>query len=280
MNHSFNVEIAKKYGIEKAVLLENFYFWVKKNQANKKNIHNGKAYTVNTAEAFAELFPYIKERKIAQLLREMENQDGLLLSGQFHKYDRTKSYTLTDFALSLYEPNIQNSVRSNIQKLDNGKSENGTIKDTEKRDCIYTDINTDINADINISAQPKSEKSSDLSPYDFLITQYLVLYAELYRDGSVKTEKPCYNEKQIRKQINELLKSYTVYELYAVLTNAKNDKWLISTGFSISLVFAASQVQRLLNSTAPQYPQERQKKKIYTDADYLAGASDLDNTPF
>lgn len=278
MNHSFNVEIAKKYGIEKAVLLENFYFWVKKNQANKKNIHNGKAYTFNTAEAFAELFPYIKERKIAQLLREMENQDGLLISGQFHKYDRTKSYTLTDFALSLYESNIQNPVRSNIQKLDNGKSENGTIKDTENGACIYTDINADINANINISAQPKSEKSSDLSPYDFLITQYLVLYAELYRDGSVKTEKPCYNEKQIRKQINELLKSYTVYDLYTVLANAKKDKWLISTGFSISLVFAASQVQRLLNSTAPQYPQ--QKKEVYTDAEYLAGASDLDNTPF
>lgn len=278
MNHSFNVEIAEKYGIEKAVLLENFYFWVKKNQANKKNIHNGKAYTFNTAEAFAELFPYIKERKIAQLLREMENQDGLLISGQFHKYDRTKSYTLTDFALSLYESNIQNPVHSNIQKLDNGKSENGMFKDTENGACIYTDINADINANINISAQPKSEKSSDLSPYDFLITQYLVLYAELYRAGIVKTEKPCYNEKQIRKQINELLKSYTVYDLYTVLTNAKNDKWLISTGFSISLVFAASQVQRLLNSTPA--PQVYQKKEVYTDAEYLAGMSDLDNTPF
>jgi hypothetical protein len=145
---------------------------------------------------------------------------------------------------------------------------NTIIRDTIDNTIEYT------------SAQPKSEKSSDLSPYDFLVSQYLVLYAELYRDRSVKTEKPYYNEKQIRKQINELLKSYTVYELYTVLTNAKKDRWLISTGFSISLVFAASQVQRLLNSTALQYPQERQKKKVYTDADYLAGASDLDNTPF
>ena len=36
MNHSFNVDIAKKYGIEKAVLLENFSFWIAKNKANKK----------------------------------------------------------------------------------------------------------------------------------------------------------------------------------------------------------------------------------------------------
>ena len=101
MNHSFNVEIATIYGVEKAVLLENFYFWIKKNEANKKNIHDGKAYTFNTAAAFAELFPYIKERQIAKILREMENTDGLLLSGQFNSYVRTKSYTLTDKALEL-----------------------------------------------------------------------------------------------------------------------------------------------------------------------------------
>ena len=43
MNHSFNVEIAKQYGIEKAILLENFFFWVAKNKANNKNIHEGRA---------------------------------------------------------------------------------------------------------------------------------------------------------------------------------------------------------------------------------------------
>ena len=84
MNHSFNVEVAEKFGIEKAVILENFYFWIKKNKANKRNMHEGKVYTYNTAEAFAELFPYIKERKIAQILREMENEDGLLISGQLN----------------------------------------------------------------------------------------------------------------------------------------------------------------------------------------------------
>lgn len=137
MNHSFNVEIAEKYGIEKAVLLENFYFWIKKNKANKKNLHEGRCYTYNTAEAFAELFPYIKERRIAQLLREMENEDNLLLSGQFFNYDRTKSYTLTDYALSFFEP-------SNIQNFDNGTYENMTKEDTETGDCLNTDIKPNV----------------------------------------------------------------------------------------------------------------------------------------
>ena len=152
MNHSFNTDIAEKYGIEKAVLLENFYFWIKKNEANKKNFHNGKYYTYNTAEAFAKLFPYIKARRIAQLLREMETEDGLLLSGQFFNYDRTKSYTLTDVAMAYFEVTI-------IQKFDNGRYKNLTKEDTETGDCLNTDINTDIKT-YSCNANKKSIKQS------------------------------------------------------------------------------------------------------------------------
>lgn len=153
MNHSFNVEIAEKYGMEKAVLLENFYFWIKKNKANNKNLYEGRYYTYNTAEAFAELFPYIKERRIAQLLREMENEDNLLLSGQFFNYDRTKSYTLTDFALSFFEA-------SNIQNFDNGTYGNLTKEDTETGDCLNTDIKPDVKTtDINSYTKTKKHKN-------------------------------------------------------------------------------------------------------------------------
>lgn len=162
MNHSFNVEIAEKFGIEKAIILEHFFFWIKKNKANKKNIHNGRYYTYNTAEAFAELFPYIKERRIAQLLREMETKDNLLLSGQFFNYDRTKSYTLTDYTMSLFEPSI-------IQKFDNGTYKNLTIEDTKNGDCLNTDINTDIKPDINTDSECVSyiQKQIDITKQDF-----------------------------------------------------------------------------------------------------------------
>jgi len=152
MNHSFNVEIAKKYGIEKAILLENFYFWIAKNKANNKNIHEGRAYTYNTAEAYSELFPYMTARKIARLLREME-EEGLVISRQFGKYDRTKSYTLGDIALSFFAP-------SNIPKIDNETYQNLTMKDTKTGCCLNTDINTDINTDVNTyKEQDKPAKS-------------------------------------------------------------------------------------------------------------------------
>lgn len=103
MNHSFNVEIAKKYGIEKAVLLDFFYNSLTDKNQDNKTLRNGKTYLVYSVDVLSQLFPYIKKKKIAQLLREMENKDSLLLSGQFHKYDRTKSYTFTDTAFNLFK---------------------------------------------------------------------------------------------------------------------------------------------------------------------------------
>ena len=36
--HSFNVDIAKKYGIEEAIFINHFAFWIKHNTTNKKNL--------------------------------------------------------------------------------------------------------------------------------------------------------------------------------------------------------------------------------------------------
>lgn len=45
MKHIFDVEIAKKYGINVAVILENMSYWIKKNEANDKHFYEGKYWT-------------------------------------------------------------------------------------------------------------------------------------------------------------------------------------------------------------------------------------------
>lgn len=94
-SHSFYVHDAEKHGVEKAVILYNLRFWLEKNQASNKNLHDGYYWTYNSAKAFAVLFPYYTARKIERLLRQMEN-DGLILSGNYNKagYDRTKWYSM------------------------------------------------------------------------------------------------------------------------------------------------------------------------------------------
>ena len=41
MTHVFDVEVAEKYGVNSAILLNALVFWVKKNKANKKHFHDG-----------------------------------------------------------------------------------------------------------------------------------------------------------------------------------------------------------------------------------------------
>ena len=117
MEYHFNVELAEKYGVDKAVLLHNIAFWIKKNEASEKNYHNGMYWTYNSASAFTKLFPFWKEQKIKRMLQQLED-DGELLSGSYNKrkYDRTKWYTLSVRAIS------QNLL------MDGSKMTNGLVK--------------------------------------------------------------------------------------------------------------------------------------------------------
>ena len=100
MQHHFEIEDAKKYGIEKAILIENFRFWITKNKANKNNVHDDRVWTFNSAVAYTKLFPYWNRQKISRLLRELEDE-GVLTSGNYnkHPYDRTKWYSLNEKSL-------------------------------------------------------------------------------------------------------------------------------------------------------------------------------------
>lgn len=244
MNHSFNVEIAEQYGIEKAILLENFYFWIKKNEANKKNIHEGRPYTYNSAEAFEKLFPYMKARRIAQLLREMEKEDSLLLSGQFGQYNRTKSYSLTDKALALFGDSI-------IQNFDNGKSKKSMFENQKSVCCLNTDINAVINTGINNNCDKSQNEDSEIKPqtdFQIIIESYFQNYKKLYEQKAVLTEKPIVNMKQAGKMIKDLLPVFGKDKILSALDKALLDNWIVGQGYSLTTILSSNQLNKLINS--------------------------------
>jgi hypothetical protein len=104
--HHFRIEDAIQYGVEKAILLYNLRFWLEKNKANERNIHEheGKEYywTFNSSTAYNLLFPYMAERSIRRWLLELE-EDGIIISGKFnkHNYDQTKWYTMPEYVIAL-----------------------------------------------------------------------------------------------------------------------------------------------------------------------------------
>lgn len=103
MEHHFNIKIAMKFGVDGAILIHNIYFWIKKNEANRKHFKDGFYWTYNTLEAFTELFPYYTKRQIERIIRNLLKAEAIL-KGNFNRsaYDRTSWYTLTENVTCIY----------------------------------------------------------------------------------------------------------------------------------------------------------------------------------
>lgn len=97
MRYSFNINLAKKYGLEEAIFLENLIFWVIRNRANQTNYFDGRTWTYNSVRAFNVLFPFWTAKQIRRVLDSLLKQ-GVIVKGNYNKnpYDRTLWYALAE----------------------------------------------------------------------------------------------------------------------------------------------------------------------------------------
>lgn len=114
MIHCFDVDNAAKYGLDEAIFIENIRLWLNTNQAAKRNFHEGKYWTYNTAEAYAVLFPYWNAMKVHRVTKSLEDQ-GVLQVGHFNSnsYNRTKWYSFTDQFANLQNQFVKDAKSSN-----------------------------------------------------------------------------------------------------------------------------------------------------------------------
>lgn len=135
MQHSFDIDIAAKYGITEAILLNNMYFWIEKNRANETNFHDGTYWTYNSVRAFGQLFPYLSDKKIKGALKNLITE-GILITGNYNKsaYDRTLWYALTEKGFSICQKGL----------MENTKKQNGFSELGQPIPYINTNIKTDV----------------------------------------------------------------------------------------------------------------------------------------
>lgn len=155
MKHIFDVDIAKKYGVNAAILLENIGYWIKQNEANETNFFDGTYWTFNSRRAYRELFPYMSERQINTAFQKLID-DELIITGNYNKlvYDRTLWYALTQKGKCILHFDI----------MDYDKTSNGNGQNVKPIPNINTNINTDINTDIYCVPQAETRKSKRFSP--------------------------------------------------------------------------------------------------------------------
>lgn len=125
MQHHFNTEIAKKFGINIAVFLDHMAFWITKNIGNDKHFHDGAYWTYNSIKAFTIIFDYLSTDQIRKIIKDCEKY-GLINVGNYNetKYDRTSWYSLTEYSAKLLNISILYKSQMDLAGIPNRFGEN------------------------------------------------------------------------------------------------------------------------------------------------------------
>ena len=117
MDFSFNIEFAKRYGVDEAIMIKSFQFWIRLNKANGNNFNDGKYWTYNTNKSLTLYFSFWSEKQVRRIIESLVDK-GILLKGNYNKigYDRTIWYAFTNEDLYLSD---------NFHLPDNGLDQKG-----------------------------------------------------------------------------------------------------------------------------------------------------------
>jgi uncharacterized protein (DUF1697 family) len=102
MDFSFNIEFAKRYGVDEAIMVKSFQFWIRLNKANKVNYHDKRYWTYNTNEALTEYYSFWSKKQVRRIIESLVDKE-VLLKGNYNKiaYDRTIWYAFVNEVLYL-----------------------------------------------------------------------------------------------------------------------------------------------------------------------------------
>lgn len=138
MKYMFDVELAKQYGTDEAIFLENLIFWVIRNRENERNFFDGRTWTYNSVRALKSLFPFWSDYQMRRVLESLIKQ-GVVVKGNYNKnpYDRTMWYALAD----------EEKLILRYQNFHLREPKNGVLETNEPIPDIKPDIKPDVEPD-------------------------------------------------------------------------------------------------------------------------------------
>lgn len=210
MEHQFNVELATKVGVEKAVIIHNMYFWINHNAKNKKNVYDGSVWTYNSSSAFGKLFPYLKDRTISRYLLELE-KDGYLKTGNYNDntFDKTKWYSFTDnfleelknIGFDIEDILISQNMYTDTHKMANRSTDNGEpIPDSK-----HTDKKQEDKEERDKSLSKKDERYDANADLSYVDAPYAAIWQE-WLDYKKEIKRQYKTQRGAKSQYNTLIK--------------------------------------------------------------------------
>ena len=135
MEYSFDIKVAEKYGVDEAIMIKNFQFWIMKNKASKKHSYDGRTWTYNSAEEYTIFFPFWSAKQIRRILSSLISQ-GIIITGNYNKvrYDQTLWYAFDDESEFLSEISPKRFVHGHVYVIEEkGLYKIGCSSDYKKR---------------------------------------------------------------------------------------------------------------------------------------------------
>ena len=242
-SHSFDIDLASKYGVNAALLICHMQYWISHNKRLKRNLKDGRTWTYQTMEEIAAHFPYLGLDCLRNALHFLTTGchvkskkkviEPILMKGNYNKtkFDRTVWYAFVsenDFISNISNDEVNSQIEKT--KIPNQRSENPeTIPDAIPEARTYSKTPT---------PPPTPPKSKQEKPKEKLVggvgslqeleqefgsyilglaqSEYKIAY-----DKSVLRGRPIKNQVKYFRTICERLNNQTLDEL--VLPEQKMD---------------------------------------------------------
>ena len=87
MEYSFDVNLAKKYSIEEAIVIKILQRVIAEDKANNENLYDGRTWVFNGEETWAFMFPFWTKNKIYYTFTKLTKR-GILIDGSYEALAR------------------------------------------------------------------------------------------------------------------------------------------------------------------------------------------------
>ena len=154
VNHGFDTGLAIQYGMDCAVVIHHFSYWIDRNQRKGVNFHEGRTWSYQTIKDIAYHFPYWSHKQVERIINKLVEHE-VLIKGNFN----TNSYDRTSWYAFKYEEMFTISRNREMEKPESGKGKSEIGKpiphnktDNKQEDSLST---------LSLDGYDKSEESDE-----------------------------------------------------------------------------------------------------------------------
>jgi hypothetical protein len=239
MEYSFDIDFAKKYGVDEAIMIKSFQYWIRLNKANKSNFYDGHYWTYNTISALSELFPFWSEKQVRTILQNLLKLN-ILIKGNYNKFgfDRTIWYAFENEAeflqinnskkakatsqieksilpngqMELTKRSNQNAQMVNTIPITNSITNSITNTDNNNADAFFSE-NKDLNLNdkkttheilpVVVYQKPKKAKEKAAQIYPTNFSPAMIRAAQNFIEYRKEIKKPFKSEKSQQTKVNQ-----------------------------------------------------------------------------